>query len=59
MTGRRLWARRKLLALGVMLAMPVAFTLAAQIGSASGYSVATGINGEPVCNPDGADDCPE
>ncbi len=59
MNTNRLWARRKLLALGVMLAVPVAFTLAAQIGSASGYNVATGINGEPVCNPGGADDCPE
>lgn len=59
MKTRTFLARRKLLAFGFMLMMPVALTVVARTSSASGYSVATGITGEPECHPDGPDDCPQ
>lgn len=59
MSGRRFWARRKLLALGFMMLMPVAISVAARTAAASGYSVTAGITGEPICNPGGEDDCPQ
>lgn len=59
MKAHALWARRKLLALGLMLLMPIALSVAARTAAASGYTVTTGIDGRETCNPIGDDDCPD
>jgi hypothetical protein len=44
---------------GLALAIPTALTIAASAAQASGYMVASGINGEVVCSLGGNDDCPD
>jgi hypothetical protein len=52
-------ARALLIAFGIALALPAVLHFTAEVASASGYMVASGIFGETVCNPGGLSDCPD
>ena len=52
-------ARALLIAFGMALALPAVLHFTAEVASASGYMLASGIQGETICNPGGGDDCPD
>jgi hypothetical protein len=49
--------RLAMLAFGFALALPVVVALTKDVASASGYMLASGLDGETVCLPGGGDDC--
>ncbi|MGH7619773.1 MAG: hypothetical protein ACREPM_21380 [Gemmatimonadaceae bacterium] len=59
MNPRKILARRSLFAAAFMMLLPLGISVSARLAGASGYSMTSGINGEPICNPGGEDDCPQ
>jgi hypothetical protein len=51
-------ARALLIAFGIALALPTALHLTAQVASASGYNITTGLGDVVYCNPGDESDCP-
>lgn len=52
-------ARVLLIAFGIALALPAVLHFTAEVASASGYMVASGRDGAPVCLEGSASDCPD
>jgi hypothetical protein len=52
-------ARALLIAFGIALALPAVLHFTANVASASGYMVASGRSGEPLCLPGESTDCPD